>query len=82
LDTRGEMGGASGEQVSNGQGGLTQQGVEAAPRVILPEIELPAYAIQFDHVSTPDYGMTAMPAAGYRMPCPTCGCSSREHQDV
>jgi hypothetical protein len=54
----------------------------ASPPVILPEIELPTFALQSGGSPTPDYMLAAMSAPQVRLPCPTCGCSSREHQDV
>jgi transposase len=53
----------------------------ASPPVMLPEIELPTFALQSGGSPTPDYMSGAMSAPQVRLPCPTCGCSSREHQD-
>jgi hypothetical protein len=52
----------------------------ASPPVMLPEIELPTFALQSGGSPTPDYILAAMSAPQVRLPCPTCGCSSREHQ--
>jgi hypothetical protein len=54
----------------------------ASSPVMLPEIELPTFALQSGGSPTPDYMLAAMSAPQVRLPCPTCGCSSREHQDV
>jgi hypothetical protein len=52
-----------------------------SPPVMLPEIELPTFALQSGGSPTPDYILAAMSASQVRLPFPTCGCSSREHQD-
>jgi hypothetical protein len=54
----------------------------ASPSVMLPEIVLPTFALQSGGSPTPDYMLAAMSAPQVRLPCPTCGCSSREHQDI
>jgi hypothetical protein len=54
----------------------------ASPSVMLPEIELPTFALQSGGSPTPDYMLAAMSAPQVRLPCITCGCSSREHQDI
>jgi hypothetical protein len=53
----------------------------ASPPVMLPEIELPTFALQSGGSPTPDYMLAAMSPLQVRLPCLTCGCSSREHQD-
>jgi hypothetical protein len=50
--------------------------------VVLPEISLPAFFLQSAVEPTRDGGRPVMPLLGVRQPCPTCGCSSREHQNV
>jgi hypothetical protein len=52
------------------------------PPVMLPEIELATFALQSGGSPTPDYMLAAMSAPQVRLPCPTCGCASREHQDI
>ena len=50
--------------------------------VVLPEISLPAFFLQSAVEPKRDGGRPVMPVLGVRQPCPTCGCSSREHQNV
>lgn len=50
--------------------------------VVLPEISLPAFFLQSAVEPISDGGRPVMPLLSVRQPCPTCGCSSREHQNV
>lgn len=50
--------------------------------VVLPEISLPAFFLQSAVEPTSNRDRPVMPLLSVRQPCPTCGCSSREHQNV
>ena len=50
--------------------------------VVLPEISLPAFFSQSAVEPTSIRDRPVMPLLSVRQPCPTCGCSSREHQNV
>ena len=50
--------------------------------IVLPEISLPAFFLQSAVEPTRDGDLPVMPLLSVRQPCPTCGCSSREHQNV
>lgn len=56
--------------------------VPSAPSpVMLPEISLPAFYLQSAVSPTSGHTQPAVSAPRQRVPCPTCGCSSREHQN-
>ena len=50
--------------------------------VVLPEISLPAFYLQSAVEPTGYLGQSARSRSSARMPCPTRGCSSREHQNA
>lgn len=50
--------------------------------VVLPEISLQAFFLQSAIEPTSDRDRPMMPLLSVRQPCLTCGCSSREHQNV
>ena len=50
--------------------------------VVLPEISLPAFFLQSAVEPVSDRDRPVVPLLAVRQPCPTCGCSSREHQNV
>ena len=50
--------------------------------VVLPEISLPAFFLQSAVETRRDGNRPVVPLLSVRQPCPTCGCSSREHQNV
>jgi hypothetical protein len=50
--------------------------------VVLPEISLPAFFLQSAVEPMSSRNRPVMPLLSVRQPCPTCGCSSREHQNV
>lgn len=50
--------------------------------VVLPEISLPAFFLQSAVEPMSSRDRPVMPLLSVRQPCPTCGCSSREHQNV
>lgn len=52
------------------------------PSPVLPEISLLAFFLQSAIEPTSDRDRPMMPLLSVRQPCPTCGCSSREHQNV
>lgn len=50
--------------------------------VVLPEISLPAFFLQSAVEPTNSRDRAVIPLLNVRQPCPTCGCSSREHQNA
>ena len=50
--------------------------------VVLPEISLPAFYLQSAVEPTTAHDRRVMPLLSVRQPCPTCGCSSRKHQNA
>jgi len=50
--------------------------------VVLPEISLPAFYLQSAVEPASDHNQPAIARPNQRIPCPTRGCSSREHQNA
>jgi hypothetical protein len=50
--------------------------------IVLPEISLPAFYLQSAVEPTREHDQTVLTRSRAHVPCPTCGCSSREHQNA